>query len=278
MASSRRGADPKPVEPPRRTFVLDTSVVLADPRAPMRFAEHEVVLPVVVITELEAKRHHPELGYFARQALRLLDDLRVRHGRLDAPIPVGDDGRHAAGRAQPRRRRPAPGGLPVGRQRHPHPRGRAQSRRRRAARHGRQQGPPDARQGVCRGARRRGVRPRRRRSTRLDRHDGGRGRLADADRPLRRAGGRARRRPPTCPATPGSSCSPSAGRRSGASSPTSRSASSAATATSSACTAAAPSSASRSTSCSTPTSGSCPWAAGPAPASRRWRSAPAWRP
>jgi len=31
----------------------------------MRFAEHEVVLPVVVITELEAKRHHPELGYFA---------------------------------------------------------------------------------------------------------------------------------------------------------------------------------------------------------------------
>jgi PhoH-like ATPase len=58
----------------------------------MRFAEHEVVLPVVVITELEAKRHHPELGYFARQALRLLDDLRVRHGRLDAPVPVGEGG------------------------------------------------------------------------------------------------------------------------------------------------------------------------------------------
>ncbi len=58
----------------------------------MRFAEHEVVLPVVVITELEAKRHHPELGYFARQALRQLDDLRVRHGRLDAPIPVGEGG------------------------------------------------------------------------------------------------------------------------------------------------------------------------------------------
>ena len=58
----------------------------------LRFAEHEVVLPVVVITELEGKRHHPELGYFARQALRLLDDLRVEHGRLDAPVPVGDDG------------------------------------------------------------------------------------------------------------------------------------------------------------------------------------------
>jgi PhoH-like ATPase len=57
-----------------------------------RFAEHEVVLPVVVITELEAKRHHPELGWFARQALHLLDDLRARHGRLDAPLPVNEAG------------------------------------------------------------------------------------------------------------------------------------------------------------------------------------------
>ncbi|GAA2981276.1 PhoH-like ATPase [Streptomyces sp. KhCrAH-43] len=78
--------------PDRRTYVLDTSVLLADPNAMARFDEHEVVLPVVVVTELEAKRHHPELGYFARQALRLLDDFRVRYGRLDAPIPLGDLG------------------------------------------------------------------------------------------------------------------------------------------------------------------------------------------
>src|SRR5690606_20125611 len=76
-------------KPDRRTYVLDTSVLLADPNALTRFDEHEVVLPVVVVTELEAKRHHPELGYFARQALRLLDDYRVRHGRLDTPIPIG---------------------------------------------------------------------------------------------------------------------------------------------------------------------------------------------
>jgi len=75
-----------------KTYVLDTSVLLSDPRAMLRFREHEVVLPVVVVTELEAKRHHPELGYFAREALRLLDDLRIREGRLDAPVPVGDDG------------------------------------------------------------------------------------------------------------------------------------------------------------------------------------------
>ncbi|TJZ45340.1 PhoH family protein [Streptomyces piniterrae] len=73
----------------RRTYVLDTSVLLADPGAMARFDEHEVVLPVVVVTELEAKRHHPELGYFARQALRLLDEYRVQYGRLDAPIPIG---------------------------------------------------------------------------------------------------------------------------------------------------------------------------------------------
>jgi PhoH-like ATPase len=75
-----------------RTYVLDTSVLLADPGAICRFAEHRVVLPVVVITELEAKRHHPELGFFARQALRHLDDLRVEYGRLDADLPVGDEG------------------------------------------------------------------------------------------------------------------------------------------------------------------------------------------
>lgn len=75
-----------------RTYVLDTSVLLADPGALRRFAEHEVVLPVVVITELEGKRHHPELGFFARTALRSLDELRVQHGRLDEPVPVGDEG------------------------------------------------------------------------------------------------------------------------------------------------------------------------------------------
>ncbi|WP_318011443.1 PhoH family protein [Actinotalea sp. M2MS4P-6] len=58
----------------------------------LRFAEHSVVLPVVVITELEAKRHHAELGYFARSALRTLDDLRIKHGRLDEAVPVGDVG------------------------------------------------------------------------------------------------------------------------------------------------------------------------------------------
>ena len=53
-----------------KTYVVDTSVLLSDPWALRKFAEHDVVLPVVVISELEGKRHHPELGWFARQALR----------------------------------------------------------------------------------------------------------------------------------------------------------------------------------------------------------------
>ncbi|MBM9468580.1 PhoH family protein [Nakamurella leprariae] len=110
MDTHRTGSSPAPVasdpartagpvtaggdhaEAGRHTYVVDTSVLLSDPYALQRFDEHEVVLPLVVISELEGKRHHPELGYFARQALRLLDELRIRHGRLDAPIPIGEAG------------------------------------------------------------------------------------------------------------------------------------------------------------------------------------------
>jgi PhoH-like ATPase len=94
-ASSSKRPDPHPEDPASsasRTYVIDTSVLLSDPYAIRRFAEHDVVVPVVVITELEAKRHHAELGFFARSALRHLDELRITYGRLDAPIPVNDVG------------------------------------------------------------------------------------------------------------------------------------------------------------------------------------------
>jgi PhoH-like ATPase len=75
-----------------RTFVLDTSVLLSDPWALQRFAEHEVVIPLVVLTELEGKRHHPELGWAARETLRMLEDLRVAHGSLLRPMPANEQG------------------------------------------------------------------------------------------------------------------------------------------------------------------------------------------
>ena len=75
-----------------RIYVLDTSVLLADPKSMTRFEEHEVVLPVVVILELESKRNHPELGWSARQALRQLEHWRVQHDTLMTSIPVNEQG------------------------------------------------------------------------------------------------------------------------------------------------------------------------------------------
>lgn len=89
---SKSQAKQKEGEQRVRTFVLDTSVLLSDPRALFRFAEHEIVLPIVVINELEKKRNDPEIGYFARKALRYLDDLRQQHERLDFPVQIGEGG------------------------------------------------------------------------------------------------------------------------------------------------------------------------------------------
>jgi PhoH-like ATPase len=89
--SRDRHTDAEPA-PAGRVFVLDTSVLLSDPAAFRRFTDHEVVIPLVVITELEGKRHHAELGWFARQALRMLDELRIKFGRLDQPVLCNDEG------------------------------------------------------------------------------------------------------------------------------------------------------------------------------------------
>ncbi|MCU1371257.1 MAG: PhoH family protein [Ilumatobacteraceae bacterium] len=72
--------------------MLDTSVLLADPQALERFDEHAVVLPIVVLMELEGKRNHPELGWAARESLRTLERLRLEHGSLTIPLPANDHG------------------------------------------------------------------------------------------------------------------------------------------------------------------------------------------
>jgi PhoH-like ATPase len=69
-----------------------------------------VVLPLVVISELEGKRHHHELGWFARESLRMLDDLRLEYGRLDQPVPIGTEG----GTLQVELNHTDPSVLPVG--------------------------------------------------------------------------------------------------------------------------------------------------------------------
>ncbi len=76
----------------RTTFVLDTSVLLSAPTSLDAFGNNDVVLPIVVLTELEAKRHHPELGWAARTALRRLEQVREEHGGLTEPFPINDNG------------------------------------------------------------------------------------------------------------------------------------------------------------------------------------------
>jgi PhoH-like ATPase len=71
---------------------MDTSVLLASPKAIFAFGKHEVVLPIVVIKELESKRNDPELGYPARQALRSLEELRTTQGDLRNSVVVNKEG------------------------------------------------------------------------------------------------------------------------------------------------------------------------------------------
>lgn len=75
------------------TFVLDTCVLLADPHALTRFDEHDVVLPLVVIEELDRKKTAmDDVGRNARLALRMIEDLRMASGgglRAALPLPSG---------------------------------------------------------------------------------------------------------------------------------------------------------------------------------------------
>jgi PhoH-like ATPase len=74
-------------------YVLDTCVLLADPHAPLRFDEHNVVLPLVDVEELDRqKTRMDEVGANARSAIRLLEDLGASQpGGLASPteLPTG---------------------------------------------------------------------------------------------------------------------------------------------------------------------------------------------
>jgi len=63
----------------KKIFVLDTNVLLHDPGAIFAFDEHEVVIPAVVLEEIDSKkRNAEEIGRNARRVSRLLDGLRER--------------------------------------------------------------------------------------------------------------------------------------------------------------------------------------------------------
>lgn len=65
----------------RKTFLLDTNILIHDPKAFEQFPNCDVVISITVIEELDHfKKNRDELGYAARQAIRLLDELRTLNG------------------------------------------------------------------------------------------------------------------------------------------------------------------------------------------------------
>ena len=76
------------------TFVLDTCVLLADPHSILRFDEHDVVLPLVVVEELDRKKTRlDEVGANARSAIRLLEELGASTpGGMRDPVQLPSGG------------------------------------------------------------------------------------------------------------------------------------------------------------------------------------------
>jgi PhoH-like ATPase len=76
----------------RKTFVLDTNVLLHDPAALTRFEDNNILIPIEVVEEIDRfKRDPAEKGRNARQVSRLLDGLRAQ-GNLADGVPNGDQG------------------------------------------------------------------------------------------------------------------------------------------------------------------------------------------
>lgn len=77
----------------KKTFVVDTNVLLHNAESVESFADNDVVLPMEVIEELDRfKAHNDELGRNARQVIRRLDALRTQ-GNLRDGVPLANGGR-----------------------------------------------------------------------------------------------------------------------------------------------------------------------------------------
>ncbi|MBB6449430.1 PhoH-like ATPase [Geomicrobium halophilum] len=76
----------------KKIYILDTNVLLQDPRAIFSFEEHDVVIPAIVLQELDTKkRNMNEIGRNAREVARLLDHLRDR-SPLHQGVPLDNGG------------------------------------------------------------------------------------------------------------------------------------------------------------------------------------------
>ena len=76
----------------KKSFVIDTNVLLYDPQAIFKFEDNDIIIPITVIEEIDRfKKDMNETGRNARQFSRYLDDLR-KHGSLATGIPLESGG------------------------------------------------------------------------------------------------------------------------------------------------------------------------------------------
>lgn len=76
-----------------KVYVLDSSVLLHDPNAIVQFQDNEVIIPYVVLEEIESKKRLLEnIGLAAREAIRYLDRLREK-GQLSKGVLLPNGGR-----------------------------------------------------------------------------------------------------------------------------------------------------------------------------------------
>ena len=77
----------------RKNYVLDTNVLLHDPRALFQFKDNNVIIPIYVVEEIDKfKRDLSELGRNARQVSRDLDAFREENGSLTEGVPLENGG------------------------------------------------------------------------------------------------------------------------------------------------------------------------------------------
>jgi PhoH-like ATPase len=73
----------------RKTFVLDTNVLLHDPKSFLKFKDNDVVIPLIVLEELDAyKKNHTELGQNAREVIRHIDSFQISEKKLQNGIKI----------------------------------------------------------------------------------------------------------------------------------------------------------------------------------------------
>ena len=77
----------------KKNYVLDTNILLHDPRAIFKFEDNNVIIPIYVIEEIDQfKKQLSELGRNAREVSRRLDNYRLR-GKLSQGVPLENGGR-----------------------------------------------------------------------------------------------------------------------------------------------------------------------------------------